>query len=172
MIIQINKDVLYNYNKKKKELFFIFYTKNSFIYTVKGWFGKNLYKLLKSGENLEKFLKVADFKADSKLVEVFKRLIMTLIQENILEPISDKELSCLRPLSTKEREGFVVGGLKGTFVRENLDVQELLAHADVGCHGNDYYGVSRIDKCEGASDSLYSHGEIHCNVFSNYPLCH
>ena len=130
MIIQINKDVLYNYNKKKKKLFFVFHTKNSFIYTVKGWFGKNLYELLKSGENLEKFLKVADFKADRKLVEVFKRLIVTLIQEDIFESPTDNYLTSISPFSKEEYSDFGEGDLMGSLVIEELNKEEeILAYA-------------------------------------------
>ena len=130
MIIQKNKDVLYNYNKKKKELFFIFYTKNSFIYTVKGWFGKKLYELLKSGEGLEKFLEGADFKADSKLVEVFKRLIVTLIQEDIFESPTDGYLTSISPFSKEEYSDFGEGDLMGSLVIEELNKdEEILAYA-------------------------------------------
>ena len=128
MIIQKNKDVLYNYNKKKKELFFIFYTKNSFIYTVKGWFAKKLYELLKSGEDLEKFLEGADFKANSKLVEVFKRLIVTLIQEDIFEPPTHNHLNSISPFSKEEYLDFRVGDLIGNFIIENINQNEILAY--------------------------------------------
>ena len=128
MIIQKNKDVLYNYNKKKKELFFIFYTKNSFIYTVKGWFGKKLYELLKSGEALEEFLDAADFKANSKLVEVFKRLIVTLIQEDIFGPPTHNHLNSISPFSKEEYLDFGEGDLMGNFVIENINQNEILAY--------------------------------------------
>ena len=148
MIIQKNKDVLYNYNKKKKELFFIFYTKNSFIYTVKGWFGKKLYELLKSGEDLEKFIKGADFKADSKLVEVFKRLIVTLIQEDIFESDTNDFPTSIKPLSKKEKySGLGKGDFTGSLVIEELNKdEEILAYAVhvEGCQDNNDYAVSQI----------------------------
>ena len=141
MIIQTNKDVLYNYNKKKKEIFFIFYTKNSFIYTVKGWFGKKLYELLKSGEELEGFLESSDFKANSKLVEVFKRLIVTLIQEDIFESPTDGCLTSISPFSKEEYLDFGEGDLTGGLVIEELNKdEEILAYAHQwSCHGPPMY---------------------------------
>ena len=132
MIIQTNKDVLYNYNKKKKELFFIFYTKNSLIYTVKGWFGKKLYELLKSGEGLEKFLEGADLKADSKLAETFKRLIVTLIQEDIFESPTNDFLTSISSFSKEEYLGFREDALMSSLVIEKLnkDEDDILAYAD------------------------------------------
>ena len=130
MIIQTNKDVLYNYNKKKKELFFIFYTKDSLIYTVKGWFGKKLYELLKSGEGLETFIKGADFKADSKLVEVFKRLIVTLIREDIFESDTNDFLTSISSFSKEEYLGFGEDALMNSLVIEELNKdEEILAYA-------------------------------------------
>ena len=149
-MIQKNKDVLYNYNKKKKELFFVFYTKNSFIYTVKGWFGKTLHELLKSGEGLEKFIKGANFEADSKLVETFKRLIVTLIQEDIFESPTDDYLISIKPLSKKEEySGLGKGDFTGSLVIEELNKDEDIlsyAHYEV-CHELTDNTMLEFDDC-------------------------
>ena len=161
MIIQTNKDALYNYNKKKKELFFIFYTKNSFIYTVRGWFGKKLYELLKSGEELERFLDVADFKVDSKLVEVFKRLIVTLIQEDIFESPTDDYLISIKPLSKKEEySGLGKGDFTDSLVIEELNKdEEILAYAHFLSFGKLHTGDSN-DEFDGAATCIDGHRHI------------
>ena len=162
MIIQKNKDVLYNYNKKKKELFFVFYTKNSFIYTVKGWFGKKLYELLKSGEELEEFLDAADFKANSKLVEVFKRLIVTLIQEDIFESPTDNYLTSITPFSKEECLDFREGDLMGSLVIEGLNKdEEILAYAH-----HKYKCVGPFDDCE-TIEELNCYTPMSCDTISH-----
>ena len=138
MIVQKNKDVLYNYNKKKKELFFIFFEENSFIYTVKGWFGKKLYEFLKGDEDLSRFLETSDFKGNSKRVEMFKRLIVTLIGENIFESSKNNYLASIGHLSKEEYSDFGEGDFTGSLVIEELNKnEEILAYSDFsGLHGN------------------------------------
>ena len=77
---------------------------------------KKLYELLKRDEDLSRFLETSDFKGNSKRVEMFKRLIVTLIGENIFESSKHNYLASIGPLSKEEYSGFGEGDFMGSLL--------------------------------------------------------
>ena len=129
-MLQTKENIVYIYNKKDEELIFLFLdNENNSIYKIKGWFGKKLYEILESKKELQEVWGEAIFSSRPQLKEIFQRLLLTLVQENIFEPITS-DLSPLKPFSPKERHSFGMGDLTGSLlIEEFLSEEALLAYS-------------------------------------------
>ena len=162
--MKAKEDIPYVYNKKENVLIFLsFDHERGALYKIKGWFGKKLYELLKNKRENHQMWDDVIFTSQPELKEAFQRLILTLIQENILESAS-KEFFSLQPLSSKERKHFGLGDLTGTLIVEKLPAnQELQAYAGT-CHEGNYYYKTGSHFCSSAPDNIFFHGVLHCDV--------
>ena len=129
-MLQTKENIVYVYNKEGEELIFLpLDNENNSIYKIKGWFGKKLYEILESKKELQEVWGEAIFSSRPQLKEIFQRLVLTLVQENILEPITSN-LSPLKPFSPKERHSFGMGDLTGSLlIEEFLSEEALLAYS-------------------------------------------
>lgn len=129
-MIKTKKNITYVYNKKEEVLVFLaFNDQNDSLYKVKGWFGKKLDELLKGQRDFKQVLEEMIFSNQPKLRKTFQRFILTLVEENILEPVDVEGPSQLQSLSPVEWKSFGTRGLTGSIEAEELPNEEILAYA-------------------------------------------
>ena len=122
MIIELEKGVAFHYDKKESEIHFVHLddTDDDFIYSIKGWFGEKLLGFLNSNRNFKKFLQ--NFLPEEELREIFKRLLLTLIEQKILAPLKEEEHSTLstRPFTEEEYANFGTKNFSGSLLITEL----------------------------------------------------
>ena len=121
--------VVYAYNEDKRELIIISEeSDDNLFYVIGGQFGKKLYEILKEKKELDEVLE-NDFKNQDELKRIFLRFILTLIEKDILSPLSSEYFSCLNAFSEKECHQFGTDNFIGNITVTRIDVEELLAQA-------------------------------------------
>ena len=138
MIIELEEGVIFHYNKKEKAIHFVHLddTDDDFLYSIKGWFGEKLLGFLNSNRDLKEFL--PNFVSEEQLREIFKRLLITLIEQKILAPLKEEEHSTLssRPFTEEEYANFGTKNFSGSLLITEL--KEIEAFADeYGQHRDD-----------------------------------
>ena len=166
MIIELEEGIIFHYNKKEKEIHFVDLddTDDDFLYSVKGWFGEKLLGFLNSDRNLKEFLK--NFIQEEDAREVFKRLLLTLMEQKILAPLKKEEHSELsaHPFTEEEYADFGTKNFNGSLLITKLKGVVAFAH---GSHRDDsdqaYYTADNSNSRDGAHHSFgdehrhYSH---------------
>ena len=118
MIIELEEGVIFHYNKKEKAIHFVQLddTDDDFLYSIKGWFGEKLLEFLNSNRNLKEFLQKCC--PEQKLREIFKQLLVTLIEKKILAPLTqdDDSILCVKPFAEKEYTDFGTKNFSGSIL--------------------------------------------------------
>ena len=141
MIIELEEGVIFHYNKKEKAIHFVHLddTDDDFIYSIKGCFGEKLLEFLNSNRNLKEFLQKCC--PEQKLREIFKRLLVTLIEKKILAPLTQDHDSilCVRPFVEKEYADFGTKNFSGSILITELIGVGILPYAYAEDGGSDGY---------------------------------
>ena len=129
MKLQIKKDVVYVYHEKDEVLAILGADENSTMYRIGGWFGKKLFDLLEDKTTLGNLT--------LETQKTFLRLLVTLVQKDLLESLENNQCKNLEPLTQEEWEHLGI---------ENFDrkgeQKKLTAFADPGAGCNTTTGIN------------------------------
>lgn len=138
-IIRKMPEVTHIYNKKDEELIIVLKGDNNSIYTIGGWFGVMFSEFLQGNGEVDQFLERLPFEDNLKLQILFKRIISTLMRENIL--YSSEWDDSVMPFTEEEGKEFGEGDLKGYFTVKNLE--DSFDHS-IGDPADDYHAPHDI----------------------------